>query len=121
MQNLDSREPSPKSRNGRGGGTPGKLTTVFDFKRRGKRLPSHFRRQLSRVSNKIFDISRRFAGAAWEIDRAVNIFLILKPCSLDPKIALGEVLIQRQNLLNAVKELDAVLSDVSKNVPQDLV
>ncbi len=97
MQSLDSREPSLKSRNGR-----------------GKRLPWHFRRRFSKVSTNIFNVSRRFADAAWEIDRAVNIFLILKPYSLEPQIALGEVRAQRQELLNAIDELDTILADVSR-------
>ncbi len=86
----------------------------------GKRLPWALRRRFSTVSNDIFNISRRFADAAWEIDRAVNIFLILKPCSLDPKIALSEVLTQRQDLLDAIHELDTILADASNAVPQDL-
>lgn len=87
---------------------------------RGKRLPWHFCQRLFKVSNEIFNVSRRFANAAWEIDRAVNIFLILKPCSLDPGIALSEVRAQRRNLLDAIEKLDIILSDVSKEFPQDL-
>ncbi len=86
----------------------------------GKRLPWRFCQRLFKVSKDIFDISRRFNAAAWEIDRAVHIFLILKPTSLEPQIALGEVLIQRQNLLDAIDELDTILADASNAVPQDL-
>lgn len=87
---------------------------------RGKRLPVTFRRRLSKVSREIFIIARRFSEAAWQIDCAVNISLVLRPHSLDPKIALGEILDQRRNLLDAIEELDTILTDASNAVPQDL-
>ena len=87
---------------------------------RGKRLPWHFCQRLFKVSNDIFDISRRFNAAAWEIDRAVHIFLILKPTSLEPQIALSEVLAQRREMLDAINELDIILADIGQNGPQDL-